>query len=91
MIMAQHLLWKALAPLCARRQVNDGRCVPVVEAKKGEKMWEELMDNVEVFPTVSPSREPSSRPYKLPALRAMRNMKYGEELSPDYGINDKLI
>lgn len=85
--MVEHPVWIVPAPFCAMHFVKDGRYLSGDEAPEAEKLGKERKNNVEFYQTESPSSATSFRSYKILAVRALRNVRYGEELFVDYGNN----
>lgn len=86
-----HSMWIVPASFCAMRYMNDGRCLPGDEAPEGEKLQKEQRKDVKFYQTGSRSSAASLRTYMQSAVRASRNLKYGEELFVDYGNNYEFI
>lgn len=86
-IMIQHAVCTAPAPSRAMQYANDGSYFPGNEAAESEKQQNLRKNNVKFYRTVSPSSTTSFRSYQLIAAKAMRNLKYGNKLSVDYGSN----
>lgn len=81
----QHPVCMVSPPFGAICYVKNGRYLPGDEVPEHDKLRKKRRNNVESRQTDYPSSTTSFRSYKVPAVNAYQNMKYGEELVLDYG------
>lgn len=83
--MGQHLVWIVPASFCAMLYVSDWRYLPEDKVPESRKLQKEWKNKDGFYGIKSPSSVTTSRSYKLLSIRALRNLKYGEEQFVDYG------
>lgn len=79
--MVQHPVSVDSPPFCVIRCGNDGMYLPGDEAAASERLRNRPKNHIEFNQTQSPSNAKSFRPHKQQAIKALRKLKYGEELS----------
>lgn len=85
--MVQHLMCIVPSAFCAMRSVNDEMYLPGNAVIGGGMLWKERKNNVKFYQTDSPPSATYVKSYRLLTSRALRSLKYSEELLVDYGNN----